>query len=151
MYCQKCGVENPEEAKFCKDCGSPFIDIKLYNSLVENEPAIHISDKSLDSYLQEGIRLILRPIIRQGMSSKSSYNLFIDRNIIKKGLLRDGFDFHYLPKANGSSYLVEIKFDLYAIILNIKTEEIRDFSERLHFDLKQNKSIEFIYKETTFW
>jgi len=85
------------------------------------------------------------------MSTKSSYTLFIDRNIIKKGLLKDGFDFYYLPKTNGSSYLVEIKFDLYAIILNIKTEEIKDFSQRLLFDIKQNKSIEFIYKETFFW
>ena len=21
MYCQKCGAENPEEAKFCRNCG----------------------------------------------------------------------------------------------------------------------------------
>lgn len=24
MYCQKCGTENPEEARFCKSCGNPF-------------------------------------------------------------------------------------------------------------------------------
>lgn len=24
MYCKKCGEDNPDEAKFCKNCGAPL-------------------------------------------------------------------------------------------------------------------------------
>jgi len=30
MYCRTCGVENPEQAKYCRDCGNQLIDEKEY-------------------------------------------------------------------------------------------------------------------------
>ncbi len=29
MYCQKCGKENPDDHKFCKDCGAPLYPTEL--------------------------------------------------------------------------------------------------------------------------
>ncbi len=39
MYCQRCGTENPEEAKFCKDCGISLV---------------------LNSYLNDDIRYLVK-------------------------------------------------------------------------------------------
>ena len=29
MYCTKCGTENTEDAKFCKNCGQPMVRMKI--------------------------------------------------------------------------------------------------------------------------
>lgn len=41
MYCQKCGKENPEDARFCMDCGA---DLSGYK--VEISPKISVSAKA---------------------------------------------------------------------------------------------------------
>jgi hypothetical protein len=29
MFCQNCGKENPDDNKFCKECGAPLVQIEL--------------------------------------------------------------------------------------------------------------------------
>ncbi len=40
MYCSKCGTLNPEDANFCRDCGTPLSVLKSEGITATNNPLL---------------------------------------------------------------------------------------------------------------
>jgi hypothetical protein len=150
MYCSKCGVENPEEAVFCKNCGFQFQNsnsVKCFScgnlnnqntkfcgqcgKLISENKKIDTSGVSYRFFLKTS-----------SVSKKTLFKFLIDKNIVYEGHLIDGFDFNFeVRKGLDNFHLIEIII----VKKGFADFELKDFSQKINFDLVKGYVIEFVH------
>jgi pSer/pThr/pTyr-binding forkhead associated (FHA) protein len=81
LYCTRCGHRNPEDAKFCSNCGTPLQeDATVTFTPVEAEEE-HVEDVSLpEEELERGQALL---VVKRGPNAGSSF--LIDKDVTTAG------------------------------------------------------------------
>lgn len=156
MYCQKCGIENPEEAKFCKDCGFQFQKDELIKCSIcgaENSNITKFCGSCGTTLSNQSISKIARDVLIENLfnfrflilpmdhaKGRDTYTLIIDYTIIKTGLLRDGLD--CMIAITLDYHEVELKIVFYDIF-NSTTEVFKNFHKKIDFSSLKGEIIKF--------
>ena len=122
MFCQKCNIQNPELAKFCKNCGAELLRANNQSSQYESHVAVSRSESSDHSTrIKTGIEVstsffplafflfFCTPIIEiNGQKNRRSWGTYFFE--LKPGEYDIEIYFHYLfmPKCGANRIMLSI-------------------------------------------
>lgn len=79
MFCEKCGTQNADDAKFCENCGNPLSGVVAESPIVEENPAgaenVPETENSADTLSQENnnvqapVEEVVQPEVQNGFDT----------------------------------------------------------------------------------
>lgn len=65
MFCEKCGTQNADDAKFCENCGNPLSSAETENNAVQSDNAVQNDNVSLDENVVQNDNVSLNENVAQ--------------------------------------------------------------------------------------
>jgi ribosomal protein L40E len=121
MYCQKCGTENLDDARFCKDCGARIMDKEFvtctkchseneYDALFCKKCGISFSKQTNIPQKKDNIKEFIFFWKGSGSTFTNEMTIFLDNQIIGEGIFCEGFDFrHNIHLGDNNLHLLQVK------------------------------------------